>query len=168
LEFGRKRYRFALACVEMFQSRIDGLFQAHNFQPRRRLRNPRAQDGGSVCMSQLGLHSGRDQNRSIQFWKNISCLDEYEVVLEELCQLRSIASTYRAAGVSRDPAQCLLECIPVRRHDSSAAYRERKISAAQLRQLLGYETQMEVDAFLKGQSLEGRAGQILTRSSQGC
>ena len=28
-----------------------------------------------------------------------------------------------------------------------AAYRERKISAAQLRQLLGYETRMEVDAF---------------------
>lgn len=29
-----------------------------------------------------------------------------------------------------------------------AAYRERRISAAQLRQLLGYETRMEVDAFL--------------------
>jgi hypothetical protein len=31
-------------------------------------------------MSQLGLHSGRDQNRSIQLWKNIGCLDEYEIV----------------------------------------------------------------------------------------
>jgi len=31
-------------------------------------------------MSQLGLHSGRDQNRSIQFWKNIGCLNEHEVV----------------------------------------------------------------------------------------
>ena len=29
------------------------------------------------------------------------------------------------------------------------AYRERKISAAQVRHLLGYETRMEVDAFLK-------------------
>ena len=61
-------------------SRIDGLFQAHYFQPCRRPRNPRAHDGGSVCMSQLGLHSGRDQNHSIQFWKNIGCLDEYEIV----------------------------------------------------------------------------------------
>jgi len=35
-----------------------------------------------------------------------------------------------------------------------AAYRERKISAAQLRQLLGYETRMEVDAFLKNHGVE--------------
>jgi hypothetical protein len=35
-----------------------------------------------------------------------------------------------------------------------AAYREHKISAAQLRQLLGYETRMEVDAFLKGHGVE--------------
>src|SRR6266446_93368 len=35
-----------------------------------------------------------------------------------------------------------------------AAYRERKISAAQLRQLLGYETRMEVDAFLKIHGVE--------------
>ena len=35
-----------------------------------------------------------------------------------------------------------------------AAYRERKISAAQLRQLLGYETRMEVDAFLKSHGVE--------------
>jgi Uncharacterised protein family (UPF0175) len=35
-----------------------------------------------------------------------------------------------------------------------AAYRECKISAAQLRQLLGYETRMEVDAFLKGHGVE--------------
>ena len=34
------------------------------------------------------------------------------------------------------------------------AYRERKISAAQLRQLLGYETRMEVDAFLKSHGVE--------------
>ena len=37
---------------------------------------------------------------------------------------------------------------------SLAAYRERKISAAQLRQLLGYETRMEVDAFLKNHGVE--------------
>src|SRR5437773_1575111 len=65
LEFGRKQYRFALACVEMCQSRIDGPFQAYYFQPWGRLRNPRTHNGGSVCMSQLGLHSGRDQNCSI-------------------------------------------------------------------------------------------------------
>jgi hypothetical protein len=35
-----------------------------------------------------------------------------------------------------------------------AAYRERKISAAQLRQLLGYETRMEVDVFLKSHGVE--------------
>ena len=35
-----------------------------------------------------------------------------------------------------------------------AAYRERKISAAQLRQLLGYETRVEVDAFLKNHVVE--------------
>jgi predicted HTH domain antitoxin len=35
-----------------------------------------------------------------------------------------------------------------------SAYRERKITAAQLRQLLGYETRMEVDAFLKRHGVE--------------
>jgi hypothetical protein len=35
-----------------------------------------------------------------------------------------------------------------------AAYRERKISAGQLRRLLGYETRMEVDAFLKSHGVE--------------
>jgi chromosome segregation and condensation protein ScpB len=35
-----------------------------------------------------------------------------------------------------------------------AAYRERKISAAQLRHLLGYETRLEVDAFLKQHGVE--------------
>ena len=35
-----------------------------------------------------------------------------------------------------------------------AGYRERKISRAQLRQLLGYETRMEVDAFLKSHGVE--------------
>jgi hypothetical protein len=35
-----------------------------------------------------------------------------------------------------------------------SAYREHKISAAQLRQLLRYETRMEVDAFLKTHGAE--------------
>ncbi len=34
------------------------------------------------------------------------------------------------------------------------AYRTRKISAAQLRRLLGFHTRMEVDAFLKDHGLE--------------
>jgi predicted HTH domain antitoxin len=34
------------------------------------------------------------------------------------------------------------------------AYRERKITGAQLRQLLEYETRMEVDAFLKRHGVE--------------
>jgi hypothetical protein len=37
---------------------------------------------------------------------------------------------------------------------SLAAYRERKISTAQLRQLLGYETRVQVDAFLKSHGVE--------------
>jgi chromosome segregation and condensation protein ScpB len=35
-----------------------------------------------------------------------------------------------------------------------AAYRERKISTAQLRGLLGFETRLEVDAFLKQHGVE--------------
>jgi hypothetical protein len=35
-----------------------------------------------------------------------------------------------------------------------AAYRERKISAALLRQLLGYETRVQLDAFLKCHGVE--------------
>lgn len=38
--------------------------------------------------------------------------------------------------------------------EALAAYRERKISAAQLRQLLGYEMRLEVDAFLKKHGIE--------------
>jgi predicted HTH domain antitoxin len=34
------------------------------------------------------------------------------------------------------------------------AYHERKITVAQLRQLVGYETRMEVDAFLKKHGVE--------------
>lgn len=35
-----------------------------------------------------------------------------------------------------------------------AAYRERKISAAQLRHLLGYESRLKVDTFLKQHGVE--------------
>jgi chromosome segregation and condensation protein ScpB len=35
-----------------------------------------------------------------------------------------------------------------------AAYRERKISTAQLRHLLGYQTRLEVEAFLKAHGVE--------------
>jgi hypothetical protein len=41
------------------------LADAHYFQPLGSLRNPRAHNSRRVCMSQLGLHGGRDQNRSI-------------------------------------------------------------------------------------------------------
>lgn len=37
---------------------------------------------------------------------------------------------------------------------ATEAYRERKISHAQLRNLLGLETRMEVDAFLKERGVE--------------
>ena len=37
---------------------------------------------------------------------------------------------------------------------ATEAYRERKISHAQLRQLLGFETRMEVDGFLKERGVE--------------
>lgn len=37
---------------------------------------------------------------------------------------------------------------------ATEAYRERKISHAQLGQLLGFETRMEVDAFLKDRGVE--------------
>ncbi len=65
LQFGRKRYRFAFACVEMGQSRIDGLFQAHHFQPLKRLRNIHAHGSWRICKGQLGPHSERDKNPSI-------------------------------------------------------------------------------------------------------
>jgi hypothetical protein len=80
LEFGRKRYGFALAFVEMCQNRIDGLLQVHYVQLRGRLRNPRKHNCRGICMGQLGLDSWRDQDPSIQAWKNIGCLDKYEVV----------------------------------------------------------------------------------------
>jgi cation transport regulator ChaB len=34
------------------------------------------------------------------------------------------------------------------------SYRERKLSTAQLRRLLGYQTRMEVDGFLKAHAVE--------------
>jgi len=70
-------FRFALACAEMGQSRINGPFQAHYFQLLGRLRNLRAHDSWRICMGELGLHSGRDQNPSIWVLKNMNCLDRY-------------------------------------------------------------------------------------------
>lgn len=37
---------------------------------------------------------------------------------------------------------------------AAEAYRERKLSHAQLRRILGFETRMEVDAFLKERGVE--------------
>ncbi len=37
---------------------------------------------------------------------------------------------------------------------ATEAYRERKISYAQLRQLLGFDTRVEVDSFLKDRGVE--------------
>jgi chromosome segregation and condensation protein ScpB len=57
----------------------------------------------------------------------------------------------------------LLHALSARQKDLSRAaleslltdaYREQKISHAQLRRLLGFETSMEVDAFLKDRGIE--------------
>jgi hypothetical protein len=47
------------------------------------------------------------------------------------------------AGSGRDVSQTALEAIVLE------AYRERKLSTAQLRRLLGYRTRLQVHAFLK-------------------
>ena len=73
LEFARKRYRFALASVEMRQSRIDGLLQAYYFQPFGRLRDPRAHTSRRVYMGQPDLHSGKDQNPLIFGTRRVVC-----------------------------------------------------------------------------------------------
>ena len=52
-----------------------------------------------------------------------------------------------AAG-GRDPSRAALEAIALE------AYRERNLSASQLRRLLGYQTRMEVDGFLKEHGVE--------------
>jgi len=52
------------------------------------------------------------------------------------------------AAPGQDSSRAAFEALTL------SAYLERKISAAQLRQLLGYETRMEVDAFLKSHSVE--------------
>ena len=48
----------------------------------------------------------------------------------------------------RDVSRAALEAIALE------AYRERKLSVAQLRRLLGYETRMEVDGFLNDHGVE--------------
>ena len=52
------------------------------------------------------------------------------------------------AAHGRDLSRAALEAIALE------AYRERKISTAQLRRLLGYQTRMEVDGFLKEHGVE--------------
>ena len=80
-----------------------------------------------------------------------------------LCQIRPASLIHRTreyptlgpdelsaalAAPGQDLSRAAFEALAL------AAYRERKISAAQLRQLLGYETRMEVDAFLKNHGVE--------------
>src|SRR5258708_29195093 len=64
-----------------------GCFRLHNFQPCGRLRNPRAHDGGSICMSQLGLHGGGGQKQCIQFLKKNRRLLEDEVIYRGCCSV---------------------------------------------------------------------------------
>ncbi len=52
------------------------------------------------------------------------------------------------ARSGRDLSRAALEAL------ATEAYREHKISHAQLRQLLGFETRMEVDSFLKDRGVE--------------
>jgi chromosome segregation and condensation protein ScpB len=52
------------------------------------------------------------------------------------------------ASLGQDLSRSAFEALAL------TAYRERKITAAQLRRLLGYETRLEVDAFLKKHGVE--------------
>jgi predicted HTH domain antitoxin len=52
------------------------------------------------------------------------------------------------AADGSDLSRAALEAIALE------AYRERKISTAQLRRVLGYQTRMEVDGFLKEHGVE--------------
>jgi predicted nucleic acid-binding protein/predicted HTH domain antitoxin len=52
------------------------------------------------------------------------------------------------AAYGRDLSRAALEAIALE------AYRERKLSTAQLRRLLGYQTRLEVDEFLKEHGVE--------------
>jgi hypothetical protein len=53
-----------------------------------------------------------------------------------------------AAFAGQDLSRAAFEALVL------AAYSRLKITAAQLRQLLGFETRMELDAFLKKQGIE--------------
>jgi hypothetical protein len=52
------------------------------------------------------------------------------------------------AGTDQDISRTALEAL------ATDAYRRRKLSFLQLRQLLGYETRVELDAFLKTHGVE--------------
>ena len=56
--------------------------------------------------------------------------------------------TEALASSGGDLSRAALEAL------ATEAYRERKISRAQLRQLLGFDTRMEVDSFLKNRGVE--------------
>jgi hypothetical protein len=56
--------------------------------------------------------------------------------------------TEALARSGRDLSRAAFEAL------ATEAYRERKISHAQLRHLLGFETRMEVDSFLKDRGVE--------------
>ena len=56
--------------------------------------------------------------------------------------------TQALASSNADLSRAALEAL------ATEAYRERKISHAQLRQLLGFETRMEADSFLKDRGVE--------------
>jgi predicted HTH domain antitoxin len=56
--------------------------------------------------------------------------------------------TEALASSGSDLSRAALEAL------ATEAYRERKISHSQLRQLLGLDTRMEVDAFLKKRGVE--------------
>lgn len=56
--------------------------------------------------------------------------------------------TEALASSGGDLSRAALEAL------ATEAYRERKISHAQLRQLLGFDTPMEVDSFLKDRGVE--------------
>ena len=56
--------------------------------------------------------------------------------------------TEALASSGGDLSRAALEAL------ATEAFRERKISHAQLRQLLGFETRMEVDSFLKNRGVE--------------
>jgi hypothetical protein len=59
-----------------------------------------------------------------------------------------LSAALGSPGPDADPSRAALEAIALE------AYRERKLTTAQLRRVLGFETRMEVDGFLKEHGVE--------------